>query len=556
MIRLYRTLCFTATLWIICSCGDSEASRYLNDIESYILERPDSALVALRAIDKEQIGASKDRAKYSLLYAMALDKNYIDTTDVSVIQPAIDYYERTDDAESKMKAFYYLGRIQQNAKESQDAIFSFTKALDFANDVEESYFKIRIHTALSRLYSNKYSVNEALYHIKEAYRYSQTSSDQYAKWFIMSRMARCYARSRLVKEADSVYLAFMNSPILDTTNYATTLFEYAKMLILRKPHDSKKSIEVFNLAKNKFRGRPTKEDLYYHAYALDVNGDAKGADKILHIADSNGGNGIIASCNAKYKIFRRRQNFKEALFYFEKTINNQDSVIISNLRQSIFKTQSEYYMEKADKIEIEKREEKYRLLFIIFALIISVIVAAQLIYYLKRKVDNQKEKIILIQEEIERRMVEIEKNSNEKNTQIINLRKKFLSAYKSQYRLLNNLCATYLLPDRGDSTARIYGEVKRTLSEIVDMSSFPSKLEILVNDELDGIMDKIRAIHPHFTESDYRLISLFIMGFEAKTISLLTNYTVKSVYGKKDRIKKRIANSSSAFKEEILRFLA
>lgn len=45
------------------------------------------------------------------------------------------------------------------------------------------------------------------------------------------------------------------------------------------------------------------------------------------------------------------------------------------------------------------------------------------------------------------------------------------------------------------------------------------------------------------------------MGFEAKTISLLTKCTTKTVCGKKDRIKKKIASSSISNKEQILNLI-
>ena len=74
------------------SCGRTEVSKRLTDIESYINERPDSALSAIRQIDTLSLRTKAEKAKYSLLHAMALDKNYIDTTDTRIIAPAVEYY--------------------------------------------------------------------------------------------------------------------------------------------------------------------------------------------------------------------------------------------------------------------------------------------------------------------------------------------------------------------------------------------------------------------------------------------------------------------------------
>jgi hypothetical protein len=50
--------------------------RDLLDIESYIDARPDSALVAIRQIDTLSLKTKAQKAKFALLHAMALDKNF------------------------------------------------------------------------------------------------------------------------------------------------------------------------------------------------------------------------------------------------------------------------------------------------------------------------------------------------------------------------------------------------------------------------------------------------------------------------------------------------
>ena len=49
-------------------------------MESYIEEKPDSALVTLEPIDLSELSGKEEKAKYALLYSMALDKNFIDKT--------------------------------------------------------------------------------------------------------------------------------------------------------------------------------------------------------------------------------------------------------------------------------------------------------------------------------------------------------------------------------------------------------------------------------------------------------------------------------------------
>ena len=75
------------------ACSSRQTAATLDDIESYIQTRPDSALASLRAIDTTSLKTRRLQAHYALLQAIALDKNWIDTTDVGVIMPAVSYYK-------------------------------------------------------------------------------------------------------------------------------------------------------------------------------------------------------------------------------------------------------------------------------------------------------------------------------------------------------------------------------------------------------------------------------------------------------------------------------
>ena len=94
------------------SCGQhSKHWETLAQIESYIEERPDSALKVLQGMDKDELSGMEEKAKHALLLSMAMDKNYIDGTDFDVLQPAIDFYEDNGSATDKLRTYFYQGRI-------------------------------------------------------------------------------------------------------------------------------------------------------------------------------------------------------------------------------------------------------------------------------------------------------------------------------------------------------------------------------------------------------------------------------------------------------------
>ena len=129
----------------------SEHWETLAQVESYIEERPDSALVVLQAIDTDELVGDEERAKHALLLSMALDKNYIDKTDFEVLQPAIDYYEDNGSATDKLRTYFYQGRIYQNAGDNDSAMECFIIALSEGAASEDTKTKARVCFAQFRM---------------------------------------------------------------------------------------------------------------------------------------------------------------------------------------------------------------------------------------------------------------------------------------------------------------------------------------------------------------------------------------------------------------------
>lgn len=89
MKRHFYILIAVALLLVVQACNntkDVEAELHRADV--YMDEHPELALEALEAIDIGALTTRETQAKYALLYSMALDKNYIDVTNDSIIAPA------------------------------------------------------------------------------------------------------------------------------------------------------------------------------------------------------------------------------------------------------------------------------------------------------------------------------------------------------------------------------------------------------------------------------------------------------------------------------------
>lgn len=143
----------------LCLASCSQHSKHwktLTQVESYIEERPDSALVVLQDINNEELTNDEEQAKHALLLSMALDKNYIDKTGFEVLQPAIDYYEDNGTATDKLRTYFYQGRIYQNAGNDAAAMESFVKAISEGEESDDILTKARIYFNRGSIYYSLY----------------------------------------------------------------------------------------------------------------------------------------------------------------------------------------------------------------------------------------------------------------------------------------------------------------------------------------------------------------------------------------------------------------
>ena len=83
---------FIGLVAAVVACGHRTPDTRLTQAERLMEEHPDSALEILEAIPADSLRSRADRAAYALLYTQALDKNYLDPTDDSLITMALTYY--------------------------------------------------------------------------------------------------------------------------------------------------------------------------------------------------------------------------------------------------------------------------------------------------------------------------------------------------------------------------------------------------------------------------------------------------------------------------------
>ena len=142
----------TSLFLILASCSPGNQTDVLDDVGFFISEDPERALSVLDSMSSSgELRGRETKARFALLYSMALDKKYIDSIDDSLINIAVDWYKRHGTADEKLKAYYYQGRIYQNAGDKESAMESFVKAEAYVEDAEDDIAAGLLYDAMSNI---------------------------------------------------------------------------------------------------------------------------------------------------------------------------------------------------------------------------------------------------------------------------------------------------------------------------------------------------------------------------------------------------------------------
>lgn len=142
--------------------------RVLDRADSIMEVAPDSALSILIGIDTASLAAGEERARYALLMSMALDKNYIDTEDDSLINIACQYYLNGPICREMILASFYSSRIGYNSGRYGDAIRDALRSVDIAGNLADTLWIARSNELVADIYNRTYAYDKSLAHRAKA----------------------------------------------------------------------------------------------------------------------------------------------------------------------------------------------------------------------------------------------------------------------------------------------------------------------------------------------------------------------------------------------------
>ena len=557
---------------LLVSCDNRQTKSLLQDVETYIQERPDSALRVLRKVDSLTLNTKSLRARYSLLFAMALDKNYIDTTALSILEPTVAYYERLGSPQDKMLSCYYLGRIYANRKDYPNAVIFYSQALR-ESSADDYYHKGLAYEALANAYSASFNTEEELRNAILAHDCFDKIRD---KNLALSRykIAQAYHNNEQFDLADSLYSSVYSG--LDSTSKLAfyAMEDQVSNDLQREGPDVERDLRLLEYVAE-HRGNLTLTSYYEYAYLLLLIGNKSTAENILsqlsEIDES------VETMEIRYRIAKYEEHDKEALTLLKGLLLYQNDVVKKQLAQSVFKAQSDYYRLTAEVSEQKSTIANQRSVIILIA---SLMMAGLLyIVFMKRKTALIREKDRLAQaveeserlletvrnrakqekEERDKDIFDLKSRNERERDKIKELRDMYVSLYQKRFYEIGkyyDAASSHRLESIKEKAYHdVISSTQALFEEIASGSEGQKKFEARINADLDDIVSKIRSDFPKLKDDDIRFICYLIVGYDTSTISFLMDISKENVRVKKHRLREKL-NGYSGPNETLYRLFA
>ena len=526
---------FIPFLLVLTSCGERKVMKDLSDIESYIDARPDSAMVAIRQIDTTILRTKAAKAKFALLHAMVLDKNGIDTTDIQIIMPAVNYYRKHGTSEEKLKGFLYLGIEQYNAQLFDLSIISYYKAASLVQRVQDNNLCGLLYSRIAFTYMATRDYSQAAVFLDKAIDYFQSCERKDQADKILAQKATNYVLSKNSDKAQETFNTLLSDTTLEVSLKLSVEIDYALFLLsTSNPDDSLSYSLITNALKN---GGYFWHSHQYYAYAYLLNSIGKteeSASLLKKISVSN----YKDDYNYyfwKHATEKKEGDYKSAYYSLWHAMRLHDSMI--NKAYDLSAANSERAFMEQREIENRLRLQNHKLAegIILFISISVALAIISFLLFLKKKNERKIERYDILIESLNRQITE-------KNDKI--------NQSKAKFALLADIYdEVYRFSNRDSDTTEHLSKVLQ--SKIGDLRSdnAQAQFEKMIDEETDGIMTRFRKEFPSLTESEIRMASYYFAGFDNTTVMLIMDITsLENTRMKKSRLKHKIMSSPAASK--------
>ena len=513
----------------------------MDDVETYINDRPDSALAVLRALDSTAVRGRGLRARYSLLHTMALDKCYEDITVPGLLEDATAWFSRHGSPDDRMKTCYYQGRIQQDNGNLSAAAIAFSQAEYYAEEATDTHAVALLYNAFASIYDAVHNTQKELEYVEKELSVMKESGDP-MYYSALGNLAMVYHTRKDWALADSLYQEAISHSDAYPHALAIYLSNYARMKLLHSEKDPQGAIDLLNRKREISSGVLSPKEVGAYAYALDLLGNRKTADALIDRLQALPDASRSEVVSWLYRISLSRGDQTRALTYLRAMLDVEYEEVVETLSDSVSQALQDYYFQKAQ----QERERKLQQGVLGLSTIVLLLLLAIALLLRERRLRLERDRLISIRAALEQDLREQENRteiySSELSSRIELLRKQMQQERLD--RLRNSGRYGYWLwmeQNSRFSDKEVVRALRKDLQEICAIEQDYRALERRLDRELDGLFSRLKEdLGLNGKTQEERFLCFWLTGLRADMIAELMGITTNNVYVKTHRLEERI----------------
>lgn len=370
-----RLLYWVGLLIGITACVNPKGEEVLAEAERLVQASPDSALLVLEQAKKEAATYSRrNRMRYLLLRAEAMNKAYFPLDSITYMDEVLDYYLSHGNRDERMRACYLMGSVWRDRRNSPLALQYYRDAVGEADTTETDcdYAQVsRIYAQIARLFDKQRYPQMELEQWKQAMRYALLAKDTLMYIQCQEYIGDAYF---LLGKEDSV-LYFTQQAYEAYLKYGRKDWAAATQIVIADyylKHDSlanaKQALDEYRNGSGFFEGDGNVSsgyEIFYYYIGEYYEKMARLDSAVFYYRKLLNYPADIMNAESGYKglmsVYTRMHEVDSVAKYAQLFANANDTANLRNSANEISRTQALYDYSESQRIAVEKSEENQRL---------------------------------------------------------------------------------------------------------------------------------------------------------------------------------------------------
>ena len=364
-------------IWLIgiTACVNPKGKEVLAEAERLVQASPDSALLVLEQAEKETATyPHRNRMRYLLLRAEAMNKAYLPLDSITYMDEVLDYYLSHGNRDERMRACYLMGSVWRDRGNSSLALHYFRDAIGEADTTATDcdYAQVsRIYAQMARLFDRQRYPQMELEQWKQAMRYALLAKD--TLMYIQCQEYIGDAYFLLGKEDSVVY--FTQQAYRNYSKYGREDWAAATQIVIADyylKHDSlanaKQALDEYRNGSGFFEGDGNVSsgyEIFYYYIGEYYEKMARLDSAVFYYRKLLNYPADIMNAESGYKglmsAYTRMHEVDSVAKYAHLFANANDTANLRNSANEISRTQALYDYSESQRIAVEKSEENQRL---------------------------------------------------------------------------------------------------------------------------------------------------------------------------------------------------